>query len=479
MPFLAVSVTFLDPYFHGKDETEPEWPPSPMRLFSAMVAGNRVAAREKEWTDEKADALIWLEQHSPPDIVAPSFERTSGYVFYVPDNDGDKVFQRQDRLVGKNSAPVHLPSGCTVHYLWRLNDMRTSTEDCTLQQICTQARHTFALGWGVDHVVATGRVLSDHEAATLEGERWRPVDVPQPGYPTLRTPTDGSLADLEKVYQAFLLRIRDRRYDQPPRFRRYKTISYLPATALPACPYAAFEIGPNSVPLPATEAATIAARVRSLLCEEHNQRDFQEEFEDDPDVYLAGHVPPGAPSIRFSYLPLPSIGHRHADGMIRRFFIVEPRGGDGRHALWVQMRLRHQSLGPQVVLTDPWRGGLSTVFDHYKHPCRTWASVTPVVLPGHTRVAKGATGAGTKAERLFIKALQQAGIPPTLVSDFALQKAPYWPGSEHPRCYDLPTYLYGFALWHVKVTFRQEISGPLSIGSGRHCGLGVFAGLRD
>ncbi|MBX9622589.1 MAG: type I-U CRISPR-associated protein Cas5/Cas6, partial [Gemmataceae bacterium] len=35
----CVSVTFLDPAFHGRgDGGEPEWPPSPLRLFQAVVA---------------------------------------------------------------------------------------------------------------------------------------------------------------------------------------------------------------------------------------------------------------------------------------------------------------------------------------------------------------------------------------------------------------------------------------------------------
>ncbi|MER3462825.1 MAG: type I-U CRISPR-associated protein Cas5/Cas6, partial [Armatimonadota bacterium] len=39
---LCISVTPLDDLFHGKgDDDEPEWPPSPMRLFQALVAGSR------------------------------------------------------------------------------------------------------------------------------------------------------------------------------------------------------------------------------------------------------------------------------------------------------------------------------------------------------------------------------------------------------------------------------------------------------
>ena len=38
---LCISVTLLDGRFHGRgDGGVPEWPPSPLRLFQALVAAN-------------------------------------------------------------------------------------------------------------------------------------------------------------------------------------------------------------------------------------------------------------------------------------------------------------------------------------------------------------------------------------------------------------------------------------------------------
>lgn len=37
---ITIHVKFLDSMFRGRDfQGEPEWPPSPARLFSALVAG--------------------------------------------------------------------------------------------------------------------------------------------------------------------------------------------------------------------------------------------------------------------------------------------------------------------------------------------------------------------------------------------------------------------------------------------------------
>ena len=37
--FLCISIRFLDREFHGRNESgEAEWPPSPLRLFEALIA---------------------------------------------------------------------------------------------------------------------------------------------------------------------------------------------------------------------------------------------------------------------------------------------------------------------------------------------------------------------------------------------------------------------------------------------------------
>ena len=63
---LCISVHFLGGEFHGRgDHGEPEWPPSPLRLFQALVAAG---ARLDEGTGQ--EALQWLERQPAPSIVA-------------------------------------------------------------------------------------------------------------------------------------------------------------------------------------------------------------------------------------------------------------------------------------------------------------------------------------------------------------------------------------------------------------------------
>ena len=51
--YFCISVRFLLPYSHGRDENdEPEWPPSPLRAFQAIVA-----ASAGRWNEQTAGQL--------------------------------------------------------------------------------------------------------------------------------------------------------------------------------------------------------------------------------------------------------------------------------------------------------------------------------------------------------------------------------------------------------------------------------------
>lgn len=113
------------------------------------------------------------------------------------------------------------------------------------------------------------------------------------------------------------------------------------------------------------------------------------------------------------------------------------------------------------------------MLERYLVPSTTWASVTPVVLPGFD------DGRQTKTETLFLKALLQSGLLPETVEEMALRKAPFWPGSQHPSQYRRPNYLKHLPGWHVWLKFREPVAGPLALGAGRHCGLGLFARMDD
>lgn len=478
---LCISVTFLDPLFHGKGDQAPEWPPSPLRLFQALFAGSRIGCRERDWSDLKAEAFRWLERCGPPQIVAPQARPAATYTLFVPNNDGDKEFDRQNRLTSKVVRPSKILGGDhheakhrrTIHYVWPIPEDEWLTVRPSAELLCQEARHMLALGWGIDQVVGTGRILSDPEVNTLPGHRWCAWNTRSPGMQTWRVPTANSLEDLERVHQSFLQRIDGQQYNPPLKLTGFDSVMYLRAGTLPTRPCAAFEL-PDGVAFRQEKTNEVAAMLRSLACT--CAKADTHEFPGGSETYVAGHVtdkhrqtPP-----RFSYLPLPTIGHEHSDGMIRRFVIAESYGGDGSHARWAQQRmcnhvLRDNDGNERGVLLDMWRAGSNAMVGRYIAESESWSTVTPVILPGFD------DGKHAKAEKLLLQAVQQAGLQLDMVTDLVLRKAPFWSGSHHPRLYQRPQYLKHLPAWHVLLSFRGAVPGPVALGAGRHCGLGILA----
>jgi CRISPR-associated protein Csb2 len=470
--YLCLSVTFLDPFFHGKGDDEPEWPPSPLRFFQALLAGARTGCRSATWSKAKVDAFRWLENRPPPRIVAPSAIATSGYRFFVPNNDGDREFDRQDRLTTKIARPHRLLGGDRVHYLWPLVEEEWTADQEHVDVLCREARNLLALGWGIDLVAGDGRILTDNDLGRLAGQHWQPSGGQRPGERTWRVPASGTLDDLERAHQSFLARWDGKIFRPAVRSTRFEVASYLRVGTVPPRSYAAFEL-PEGVAFLQEDTAKVAAMLRSLAgrC----AHDDTHLFPGGPETYVAGHIDRQAHrQPRFSYLPLPTIRHDHADGMIRRLLIAEPLGGDGTHAAWAQQRLRGEILRDkegrnQSFLHDLWRVASRKQIERYVTSARVWTTVTPVILPGFD------DGKHIKAQKLVFSALEQAGLPLEAIQEVILRKGPFWSGSLQAHHYFRPDYLHRLPGWHVRLVFQDLVAGPLAIGAGRHVGLGLFA----
>ena len=450
-----------------------------------MLAGSRVGWRKLRWSmDDHSDlrrAFLWLERQPPPEIVAPDARPAPSYTLFVPNNDSDKIFNRQERLTSKVAHPHRLSiqdgltdDRLTLHYLWAIPEEEWTTASQYAKLLSSESRHLMALGWGIDQVVGNGRIITSDEASQLLGERWQPWPDTLCPLHRLRVPTEGSLEDLDAMYESFCAQLDGGMYNPPRKFRRFKMESYVKATQFPQRSYACFEL-PEGIAFRQEATNEVAAMLRSLACRKQNRLDFRDRCRDDPEIYLAGHVNGKKPTPpRFSYLPLPTIGHDHADGMIRRLMIAEPLGEDGTRAEWARSRLEGQALrdksgNERGQLLELWRNSSRRMVRRYVGEGRIWSTVTPVTLPGFD------DGKQTKAIKLLLRSIAHAGLPIGAISDLTVRKAPFWKGAQHPREYYRPQYLRHFSAWHVQVEFQDPVSGPLAIGAGRHVGLGLLA----
>jgi CRISPR-associated protein Csb2 len=207
------------------------------------------------------------------------------------------------------------------------------------------------------------------------------------------------------------------------------------------------------------------------------------------DRFVAGHRDKNRDEHRqFSYLPLPSIGHRHADQAIRRVMISAPPGDDA----WLEHlagRLAGQQLEPenggQLGEQGPptlVRVRYDKIANCYLSPRNRWASVTPVILPGHDDHKPA------KTRKLIETALAQAGIEQPCEFEYSAFSrfrksfsAHKYGRDKRPQGYFRPDHLSTQTAVHLTLMFNEEVKvpGPLVIGAGRHCGFGLMAAQQE
>jgi len=490
--YFCLSVRFLQPYSHSRNgKGEPEWPPSPLRAFQALLAGSAGRWNEKRRLNHALSALQWLEAQPHPEVIAAvGIASNEKCQFYVPDNTADRVvpawqrgdFTKQVSRTEKVVRPTRL-DGEAVHYLYALHD----GDSGYLDVLTTAARNMTHLGWGIDMVTGDASIMSSDRVAGLEGRRWRPT--PTGGTP-LRVPIEGTVNDLMRKHEAFLNRLANDAFRPVPPLKAFRVLGYRRDDEPLQRPFQVFElrqIDGSRFRYPPRKLMHIAGMVRHLAIKSMKASPPSGGTAEWVDTYVAGHTTEDVAEHRqLSYLPLPSIGHVHTDPGVRRIMIAAPVGDDA----WLNHVARH--LAGQVL--DPLRGEEfgdndppllvpvqhDDIAHYYTKPANAWASVTPVILPGHDDHKP------EKTRKLIEKALAQSGInQPCEFEWSAFSRFPKslsahkYDKNKRPIGYLRPDYLSSQTAVHLTLRFNDDlrVPGPLAIGAGRHCGLGLFASV--
>ena len=205
----CVAVTFLNGRYHGE-----EWPPSPARLYQALVAGAMGCGHGA--TDAGA-ALRWLETLGAPRIVSSWAARESAHRLAVPNNDMDAIAREWIRGKAANPSAIRTMKtvqawrtegdGPHVRYYWTVPEGNAAGELLEKLRAATERLHT--LGWGVDMAFADLR--ADGGAAPDGHVTHEPVE--QGGEVRLEVAMEGTLEDLEAVYERFQARTTGRGVD--------------------------------------------------------------------------------------------------------------------------------------------------------------------------------------------------------------------------------------------------------------------------
>lgn len=468
---LILQAQFLSPMFHGllKDDL-PEWPPSPFRMFQALLSGAMQSGMD---TDATRAAFRWLETQNEPVIFAPKKRSGAQRTSFVPSNDGDSR-KYSSRLTPKNFRPSVFTEGASVSYIWELPDAAETAHNAEI--LIRAARRVNALGWGIDAVIGNGRLADASAAVSFDGERWSPVAG---GASRLRVPVNGALADLLHCHSEFMKRAPE---GKAPRSRiepqRFRFVEYARERDAVGRRYEAFDIEGYSLHpdfFALRNAFWVGDSIRKLMCNRINRRDYNEVFDGGAETYLAGHIAKQPSTVdRVSCIPLPSYGHPNVAGQLRRALIAEPIGGSGNVANWARRRLSGQPIydkrkkQPRGLLVEPESGTSRRMVERYTRASKEWSSVTPVILPGTDKRKR------RKAEAQILKTLAQAGYPESIIRDWNIRKTPHWRNGLHAERYHIPPEFIGRGVWHLELQFKTEVRGPVTIGAGRFRGLGVM-----
>jgi CRISPR-associated protein Csb2 len=529
---LCLSFRFLDGAFHGRgDGGRPEWPPSPLRAFQALVQS---AARSADGAlpPQVVSTLTWLERRAPPAVVAPAGAAGNGYRLSVPNNAMDIVARAWCRGNESNSGdaspathrtmktvrPTWLVDGETVYYLWEVPDSHAEYVTGHAEVLSQIARSVVTLGWGIDMVVGDAKALSADAAGALAGERWEPCGHGAGG---LRVPVAGTLDGLRDRHQGFLARLGPSGFTAPPALGAHATIAYRRAGDVAPKPLAAFSL----LKLDATGFRPFDTLRRALIVAgmlRHAVRNAAERAGWDGariDAFVLGHqnagdgVDTAERSIRrrFAYVPMPSIeardkGRSEVVGSVRRVLVCASAEDCEDEMAWLRRALPGSELVDErtgqpvaVVSLIPTS---DRMVHRYLDPASSWATVTPVVLPGYDdpahyrrRLEREPDAGeqrqlldrlGQRVDGLLRKAITQAGYPRTLAdhADLQWRETGFWPGGDLAGRYGVPDHLKRFPRLHVRLRWRDpqgnpvSVPGPVCLGGGRFYGLGLFAAWR-
>lgn len=500
---LLITVCFHDGRYHGAGD----WPPSPARLFQALVA----AAAQPGLDADKRHALTWLETLDAPTIAALAAQSGQNVNLFVPNNDldamgGDIRRVAAIRTATKRIRPHLFDAAVPLLYIWRFDGDASQAKS-----ICDIANGLYQLGRGVDMAWAVGELVDEAEAEEqlidYPGAIYRPSQAGQ-GF-ALNCPDDGSLDSLITRHQANAQRFthinRKTHFANAPK-PHFRAVAYnspashllfeLRRTTAPGAPFA---------PWPLKGAAALVKTLRDGACsqlEPHISGGLVNK------VLIGRNATEADKALRVRIIPLPSIGHAHADRGIRRVLVEVPPNCaiDTDDIAWAFSGLTIASHGidpdtGEITSDDYWMEQLVSASDnsmlaHYgvgeDRAAPLWRSVTPLALPEDARRRpidpanrheKAKTGKERADEQqrachAVMQALRHAGRREKVIG-LRVQREPFYAKGNRAEAFAHSTRFSKHQLWHVEIGFTEAVNGPLLLGNGRYGGLGLMATVQQ
>ena len=473
----GIEVNFLTGRFVAtshNDRRQPEWPPHPARLFSALVAA--WADADEPDPSERA-ALEWLESQPPPWVAASDAVPRRVVSHFVPVNDASVISRgwyerRAENILGLNGRldSELVTSGGEVTKKAARMERNLARERDVEAQVGSPGNTNPASAAAMlpEQRGKQGRffpsVTPDNPRVTFVWDIPAPEDVVDtldrllhrvtrlghssslvscrliaPGCGTSFAAGEGG-SGMRAVRRGQLLEL-ERRYARhegyKPRSLPYTEVLYRPVAKTAQQPevdnkpntagqWVVFEFVPGSRSFPVPRGVELAAAMRAAVFH-HADDPIPEE--------LSGHRADGRPTDapHVAFLPLPYVGFEHADGRLLGMAVSVPNavGDDARRALyraignWELAARKDKfdalelTLGTRgVVHLSRLRGPAALVSLRAsawnRASCR-WVSATPIALPRHPGRLGGTNAARARAwasaEAFVVLGCGHVGLP--------------------------------------------------------------------
>ena len=470
---LLISVRFHEGRYHGERDGFHEssgWPPSPGRLFQALVAA---AARGAVIPTSEQAALRWLEALPPPRVAAPPSLQGTSIPQFVPNNDLDAVggnpSQVADIRVGKHWRPVHFDPALPIGYIWRFEPPNGHS-----RTVCELANGLYQLGRGIDMASATGEVLTEEQ-----------VEERLASYGVVRSPgaagsvavafpgtLDSLLARYDDARQRFVADSEGTLFVQPRR-ARFQHVEY---DAPPRRLHFELRDGRGFAPQPLRTAGAFVATIRdaaaSRLAEAMPQQASLVER-----LVIGRNASAREVPRRLRIIPLPSIGTLHTDPSIRRVMVeLPPEFPFAQQDIkWAFTAQSPDAVQPtyQLVSTND-----AAMANRFVRPARLFRSITPLALSRTARPSRSPEASQRQRDEkhavsAVLQALRHAGVRsrPTSVE---VRRTPLHLRGQPASMFAAGTRFQKRAMWHVELRFPTNVHGPLILGDGRFLGLGLL-----
>ena len=470
--------------YHGRtaadDRAPVEWPPSPWRLVCAMLNAAKPTS-----VAQIPEALAWLASLPAPDIFSPpTGDEVPEPDHSVPLNDLFPSELWRDgpesrRRLTKIRSDLRLPilGDKTLRYVWTLKSPAPIGAVESLDSLMSMVPY---LGIAEDSGAGSAHIITDHPSTFPDATRWFAGKAHGRFLPLV---DPAALQNLVTFHHSGRRQVH-RFGDIAPPFTHYHCESD------PDGLFQVFrleDLDGAFVSFEPYALCDIAERTRGAVLQALKATGVSSDF-------LHGHHAKERDHLQI--IPLPSIGHEHADGKIRRVLLKgNPLDGEMRDVSLVMRELAYAPLSKTHAFLVP-EYSRSGVVKSLCGESADWVTVSPVILPNPE--LRGRHGAAWRnrstlppeelarlhdkrkagQQKIILRLLRDAGIAPI---DLAVQAQPFKSTIPAAGAFQITSSRASYlkhTRCHVRFKLAKPIPGPLALGPGRFFGLGLLVPAR-